>query len=67
MLAYRDTFNIRSIAAALIYEAKNAGLISTASEAKNLTQAQWKKAVAKYNGNLIFNSEYFIFELQCLT
>lgn len=45
-----NEFNIRTIAAVLIYEAKKAGFISKASEAKNLTPEQWKEAVHLYNG-----------------
>lgn len=48
-LSYNSEFNIKTIAAVLIYEAKNARLISDPSEAKNLTQEQWKKAAAVMN------------------
>jgi hypothetical protein len=50
-LSYNNEFNIQTIAAVLVYEAMRAKLINDPSEAKNLTQEQWKKAVAKYNGS----------------
>lgn len=50
-LSYNNAFNIQTIAAVLVYEAIQAGLMNDPSEAQNLTQEQWKKAVAKYNGS----------------
>ena len=50
-LTHDKQFNIETIAAVLLYEARNEGLISDVSEASNLTTEQWWKAVAKYNGS----------------
>lgn len=50
-LSYNDEFNIQTIAAVWVYEAIKAELINVPSEAQNLTQEQWKRAVAKYNGS----------------
>ena len=50
-LTYDSQFNIETIAAVLIYEAKKNGIISDVSEASNLTTEQWRKAIAEYNGS----------------
>ncbi len=50
-LSSNKDFNIKTIAAVLIYEVENAKVIQNPSESKNLTIGQWKKAVAKYNGS----------------
>ena len=50
-LSSDDEFNIKTIAAVLIYEARNRSLICESTQAKDLTIEQWREPVIKYNGN----------------
>ena len=50
-LSTNNEYNIQTIAAVLIFEAKNLGFINSPNDAKNLTLDQWQKTVARYNGS----------------
>ncbi len=58
-LSYNREFNIETIAAVLIYEAKNAGYIDNPADARKLTVNQWYKAVAKYNGSDVYADKVY--------
>lgn len=52
-LTHDKKFNIETIAAVLLYEAKKKELISDPSEASNLTTDQWWEATAEYARNIV--------------
>ena len=58
-LSYDPEFNIETIAVVLIFEAKNANIISYAGEVGNLTLEQWEKPVTRYNGGSEYAGKVF--------
>ena len=58
-LTYDSDFNIKTIVAVLLYEAKELGIIDDISDAKNVSVEEWKPVVAKYNGSDEYANKVF--------